>query len=177
MINQIVEAVSFVLNSEFGDGYKIYTEEAEQEMENPCFFVISSAPKKRIFRGRKYFRTNTFCIQYIPAAEDIQTECNRVIERLFSCLEYIRMDAALIRGKKMEPEVKDGVLYFFVNYDFFVYEKKETENRTFGRTAAAPFLCGGSGLFCRGPGQPGQGAGGGDASPSRRLRMLFVARH
>jgi hypothetical protein len=127
MINQIVEAVSLALNSEFGDGYKIYTEEVEQEMENPCFFVISSAPKKRIFRGRKYFRTNTFCIQYIPAAEDIQTECNRVIERLFSCLEYIRMDAALIRGKKMEPEVKDGVLYFFVNYDFFVYEKKEME--------------------------------------------------
>ena len=27
----------------------------------------------------------------------------------------------------MESEIKDGVLYFFLNYDFFVYKKEETE--------------------------------------------------
>ena len=124
MISQIVEAVSLALNKEFGDDYKIYTEEVEQDMENPCFFII---PRNTLFRGKKYFRSHIFCIQYIPSTENILTECNHVIERLFTCLEYISADGILIRGKKMEPEIKDGVLYFFVNYDFFTYKNKDAE--------------------------------------------------
>ncbi len=127
MISQIVEAVSLALNKEFGDDYKIYAEEAEQDMENPCFFVICNTPRNTLFRGKKYFRSHIFCIQYIPSTENILTECNHVIERLFACLEYISVDDILIRGKKMEPEVKDDVLYFFVNYDFFVYKSKDAE--------------------------------------------------
>ena len=127
MIDKIVKAISLALNEEFGDGYKIYTEGVEQDMENPCFFIICNAPRNTLFLGKKYFRPNIFCIQYIPSTEDIRAECNSVIERLFECLEYIRVDNRLIRGTKMEPEVKDGILYFFLNYDFFVYKKDETE--------------------------------------------------
>ena len=127
MIDQIIKGISLALDEEFGEGYKIYIEGVEQDMENPCFFIICNTPRNTPFLGRKYFRSNIFCIQYIPSTEDIRTECNRVTERLFECLEYIRVDGRIIRGTKMEPEVKDGVLYFFLNYDFFVYRKKETE--------------------------------------------------
>lgn len=127
MIDKIVKAVSLALNMEFGDGYKIYTEGVEQDMNSPCFFVICSAPRNTRFFNRKYFRSNIFCIEYIPSTEDILTECNEVIERLFECLEYIHVDGSLLRGSKMEPEVKDDVLYFFLNYDFFVYKKEEIE--------------------------------------------------
>lgn len=27
----------------------------------------------------------------------------------------------------MEPEIENGVLYFFLNYDFFVYKVEDTE--------------------------------------------------
>ena len=127
MIDKIVKAISLALNAEFGENYKIYTEGLEQEMENPCFFIICDAPRNALFFGKKYFRSNIFCIQYIPYTEDIRAECNGVTERLFECLEYIKVDDRLIRGKKMEPEVKDGILYFFLNYDFFVYRKKDAE--------------------------------------------------
>lgn len=127
MISKIVGAISHALNAEFGDNYKIYTEGIEQEMENPCFFIICNAPRYALFFGTKYFRTNIFCVQYIPYTEDIRAECNEVAERLFECLEYIKVDGRLIRGRKMEPEVKNGTLYFFLNYDFFVYRKKDVE--------------------------------------------------
>lgn len=127
MINDIVKAVSLVLKEEFGDSYKFYTEGEEQNMDAPCFFITCSAPRNTHLSNRKYFRSNIFCIQYIPSTEKIRAECNEVIERLFECLEYIKAGGSLLRGRKMEPEMKDGVLYFFLNYDFFVYKKEETE--------------------------------------------------
>jgi len=127
MINRIVEAISLALNNEFGDGYKIYTEEVTQGMENPCFFILCRTPKNTQFFNKKYFRSNMFCIQYIPSSENVKTECNAVTEQLFQCLEYLWIDGSLIRGTKMEPEMKDGILFFFLNYDFFVYKKEETE--------------------------------------------------
>ncbi len=127
MVDKIIKAISLALNQEFGDGYKNYTEGIEQDMDAPCFFIICSTPRKKLFFGRKYFRSNIFCIQYIPATEDIRAECNGITERLFECLEYINVDGVLLRGTKMEPEVREGTLYFFLNYDFFVYKQDEVE--------------------------------------------------
>ena len=127
MIDKIIKAVSLALNGEFGDSYKVYTEEVSQDMETPCFFIICDTPRAKLFFNRKYFRSNIFCIQYVPCTEDIRAECGEVTERLFGCLEYIRAGDFLLRGTKMEPETEDGILYFFVNYDFFVCREKDTE--------------------------------------------------
>lgn len=127
MIDKIIEGISLALSEEFGEDYKKYTEEVTQDLEKPCFFILCSTPKNELFFNRKYFRPNIFCIQYIPTTEDIRAECNEVIERLFQCLEYIKVEGSLIRGTKMEPEIENGVLYFFLNYDFFVYKVDDTE--------------------------------------------------
>lgn len=127
MIDQIIKAISLALNGAFGDDYTIYKEEAEQDMKEPCFFVICNTPKKRLFRGRKYFCSYDFCIKYVPSTGAVRAECNETIEKMFECLEYIRLGESLVRGKNMEPEIKDGILYFFVAYEFFVYKKTETE--------------------------------------------------
>ena len=37
------------------------------------------------------------------------------------------MDGTLLHGTKMEPEVKEDILYFFLNYDFFVYKQDQLE--------------------------------------------------
>ena len=39
MINSIIEAISIALNAEFGDDYTTYTEEQEQGLKEPCFFI------------------------------------------------------------------------------------------------------------------------------------------
>lgn len=129
MINSIIEAISISLNEEFGDGYETHMEEIKQGLEEPCFFITCLNPTTELFLGKRYFRTNQFCIQYFPETNEKQRECNGVAERMLQCLEYITIygEDKPIMGTKMKYEVVDGVLNFFVNYDCFI---RKTEQQT-----------------------------------------------
>lgn len=127
MINKIIGAISISLNSEFGDDYEIYTEKIEQGLKEPCFSVLCLNPTNDLFRNNKYFRNNQFCIQYFPSTDEPKAECNTVLERLFSCLEQITIvenetTSSLVRGSRMNGEMVDDVLNFFVNFNMFVYK-------------------------------------------------------
>lgn len=132
MINSILEAISIALNAEFGDDYKIYTEDVKQGLTEPCFFIYCVNPTHTLYLGLKdspqrYYRENQFCIQYFPAdAQGKKEECNTVAERLEFCLEWITVADDLVMGSKMQYEVVDGILFFFVNYNLFV--RKETDS-------------------------------------------------
>jgi len=129
MINSIIEAVRVALDGEFGKNYEIYTEEPGQGFKEPCFFIFCLKSANELFRGQKYFRRSQFCVRYFPESIGKQRENNDVAERMWQCLEYITIDGEgrPIRGTKMNYEVVDGVLNFFVNYDCFVY-KTERQN-------------------------------------------------
>ena len=129
MINKIIDGISISLNAEFGENYKIYTESIEQGLKEPCFFITCLNPTTELFLGKRYFRTNQFCIQYFPETNEKQRECNGVAERMLQCLEYITIygEDKPIMGTKMKYEVVDGVLNFFVNYDCFI---RKTEQQT-----------------------------------------------
>lgn len=60
--------------------------------------------------------------------EEIEKEINDVRERLFDCLEYINDEDDLLRGTNMNTQTVDGVLNFFVNYDFFVKKTTKKDN-------------------------------------------------
>lgn len=126
MINSIIEAISVSLDAEFG--YETHMEEIKQGLTEPCFFISCLNPTTELFLGKRYFRTNQFCIQYFPQShEDKQRECNDIAERLIWSLEYIDLDGNLTRGTEMKYEVVDGVLNFFVNYNCFIYRMEKTE--------------------------------------------------
>lgn len=129
MINSIIEAVSITLDAEFG--YETHMEEIKQGLAEPCFFISCLNPITRLFFGKRYFRTNQFCIQYFPESDDRQRECNAVAERLVWCLEYIMVKDDKFHGTDMKYEVIDGILHFFVNYDCFVYRTGENEAMEF----------------------------------------------
>lgn len=120
MINSIMDAISIALNSEFG--YENHVEEIEQDLKEPCFFIQCINPTTELFLGKRYFRSNQFCIQYFPESKKKQRECNAVAERMIDCLEYITVDGDKMRGTKMKHKVVDDVLNFFLNYDCFVYK-------------------------------------------------------
>ena len=136
MINSIIEAISISLNEEFGDGYETHMEEIKQGLKEPCFFITCLNPTTEPFLGKRYFRTNQFCIQYFPETNEKQRECNGVAERMLQCLEYITIygEDKPIMGTKMKYEVVDGVLNFFVNYDCFI---RKTEQQTAMETLQA----------------------------------------
>ena len=127
MINKIIDGISISLNNEFTDAYEIYTESIEQGFEEPCFCILCLNPTVTQFLGKRYFRTNQFCIHYFPSSDEKRSECNAIMERMVGALEYITVDGDLIRGTEMHCEFVDGVLSFFVNYDMFVYKNVVTE--------------------------------------------------
>ena len=126
MIEALTKAISIALHGEFGDSYKNYTEEVRQGLKEPCFFISCVHPTYTLFRGSRYRKENQFCIQYFPKNPcRAQEESNQVAERLFACLEIIRIDNRKIRGTKMEYEEVDGILNFFVHYDVFVQKQQD----------------------------------------------------
>ena len=127
MIQSIIDAISIAINAEFGDPYEIYTESVEQGFEEPCFSILCLNPAITQMVGKRYFRSNQFCIHYFPESSDERAECHAVAERLIGALEYITVDGDLCRGTGMHHEVTDGVLSFFVNYDMYVFKEEVAE--------------------------------------------------
>ena len=133
-INSIVEAIGAALSEEFGDEVTVYAEEIKQGLLEPYFFISCINPSDRQLLGNanrhflasRYYRENRFCIQYFPADENNgRQESYDKAERLFGCLEEITADGDLIRGTDMNFEYTDGILSFFVSYNFFVYKTRE----------------------------------------------------
>lgn len=127
MINKIIDGISVAINSEFGDPYEIYTESIEQGLIEPCFSILCLNPTINQKLGRRYFRTNQFCIHYFPSSSEKRSECQVVIERLISALEIINVGGDQCRGTGMHSEIEDDVLSFFVNYDMYIYKEQSTE--------------------------------------------------
>lgn len=129
MINKIIDGICIALNNEFGDSYEIYTESVEQGLKEPCFFINSLNPTNAQFLNNKYERTQPFCIQYFPSSSEKNYECNEVLEQLNQCLEYISVSDNLTRGTEMHGEMVDGILNYFIHYDFFVIKQEDAEER------------------------------------------------
>ena len=84
------------------------------------------------FPGKRYYKTNNFCIHYFPSSCNAANEFNNVSERLFNALEYINVDGDLTEGTSMSAETDDtGVLNFTVSYNMFV-RKVDTQTMMTG---------------------------------------------
>lgn len=130
MLNKIITGISQKLDEEFNteenQEYTIYTENVEQGLEEPCFFIFSLKPSNRQLAGNRYERKYPFDIHYFPKDEDnYNNEINEVAERLFTALEYITVDNNLVRGTSMNAEIVDNVLHFFIDFNMIV--RKEVE--------------------------------------------------
>lgn len=126
MTENIISAIGKTISLVFGSEYAVYEEEVKQGFSTPCFFIECDNPSERQFFGSRYFRENRFCITFFPDDDNGKNrECRQIAQGLFSCLEWLDLDGQVVMGRKMNYEIKDGVLFFYVNYDMFVYKKEE----------------------------------------------------
>ena len=127
MFSNIVDGISIKLNSIFGDGYEIYSEDVEQGLTEPCFFIKSLPVQNRRLLGKRKQRTYSFVITYFP--KNNNAEMQDVAEKLLDGLEYIILiTGEIIRGHSLEAEIVDGLLQFSVQYVVFLndYENEES---------------------------------------------------
>ena len=122
MIGKIIKGISTAIYNEFGDGYKIYEGELKQGIKEPCFFILCVESAQNLFLGQRYRHEHKFCIHFFNGQDIFPASLlHEIAERLYACLEHIEVDG-LYHGIKMYHEINDGVLQFFVNYNFYVYK-------------------------------------------------------
>jgi len=123
-VNDVINAVSGQLAEHFPNMPR-YGEEIKQGLNAPCFFIklLSGSQTREV--GRRYYRTQMMDIHYFPnPAKDQNEDAWDMAERLNDILEYIPFGSGVFRGSRMRGEIVDGVLHFFVNYDFHVMRPK-----------------------------------------------------
>ena len=101
MINGLINGIVRALNKEFNaesDTYEIYKEEIKQGLQEPAFFVQSINPSMNLFLGKRYFQQAHIVIEWITCDGDSKP----------------------LHGYNMHSELVDGVLNFFVDYEFFI---------------------------------------------------------
>lgn len=125
MVNTIIDAIASKLSSELGEGFTVYKERQEQGVNFPCFFIFLRSSNQKKMIGRRYFIEQKFTIEYHPGTDNKNSEIHDMVDRLNEILEYITAEGNLYRGTKMNCKVVNGILRFYVNYNFYVY--KETE--------------------------------------------------
>lgn len=123
MVNDIIGGIAIKIDSLFDDAV-IYTEGIEQGFREPCFFIkLLRASQKQIFNNR-YYLEHSLDVHFFPGAADKNNEMYEVATKLAE-LEYITSGGSLLRGTKMSYEAVDGVLHYFVQYNYFVYLTQE----------------------------------------------------
>ena len=122
-VNIVKDGVISTLKQRFPNT-KIYGEEIKQGFRAPCFFVKLFPVSQRQVVGRRYKRFHSFDIHYFGESNE---EMHDIADQLYDRMEYIPVNEDLLRGTKMNHEIVDGVLHFFVNYDFHIYKVTPAE--------------------------------------------------
>ncbi|WP_459611998.1 phage tail terminator family protein [Clostridium botulinum] len=123
-INDLRIGINQVLDKEFPNT-AIYNEEIEQGFEEPCFFikVLSSGQDKEL--NIRYKKNISFDIHYFSDKEDINLDCNDMVDKLYEVLEYVKVNNSLYRSSEMTHEVIDGVLHFMLQFNYHVLKEIE----------------------------------------------------
>ena len=121
MINDIISGVTAAIGKEFGEGYEIYTENVEQGLKEPCFFVMVLEPSLKRYIGNRYLLTVPLDVHYFPAGKRQKADINDAVMRLQCILERISLlNGDLLNGSDMHFEIVEDVLHFFTTYKMVV---------------------------------------------------------
>jgi len=126
LTKDIIDGVSVKLNELFGDGYKIYTNNVEQGLEMPCFFIKTLPSNKKKLIGNRY--ENELNLVIHTMLEEKLEELNNISDKLYE-LEYITLlNHDMLKGYNMKTEISDDVLLFFITYKYFTYKEIQKKN-------------------------------------------------
>ena len=129
MVNDTLNAVTGQLHTTFGDGYKYYVENVEQNLTKPCFTVDLIIPLQRSKSPTLYDRTMPVVIHYFTDdTKDTKKDCYAIAEQLIECLEYLPFNNTILRGEDISWEMVDDVLQVFVTYRFTTKKATSVED-------------------------------------------------
>lgn len=119
MVNGILDAITTQLHTTFGDSYRYYVENVEQNLTKPCFTIDTIIPLQRSKSPILYDRTMPMIIHYhTDDKKDTKKDCYVKAEQIVECLEYLPFENTIIRGEDISSQIVDDVLQVFITYKF-----------------------------------------------------------
>lgn len=119
MVNSLLNAVTKQLGTTFGNTYKYYVEDVEQNLVKPCFTVDTLIPSQRSKSKVLYDRTVPMIVHYFSdSKQTLKSDCYAMGERIVECLEYLPFKNTTLRGEDISWQIVDDVLQIFITYRF-----------------------------------------------------------
>lgn len=124
MLNSIVDAISIKLNSVFGDGFEIYSNNVEQGLLEPCFFIQHLSTSNKPYIGKRKERTYSFDVHYFTDKD--KDDLMAVSDEMLDALEYITLVGGdMLRGLNLDAQIIDDVLHVNVQYSAILTKTEE----------------------------------------------------
>ncbi len=121
MLNDIITGIAKALGTTFGSEYRVYKNDVQQGLTEPCFFIAALKPEQTPLRGDRAVWQHPFDVLYFPKEPGTNEKLYNAAEQLMGALRYITLpNGDLLRGTSVSYEAADGVLHFFVTYSMFV---------------------------------------------------------
>lgn len=125
MLNEVIKGVSMALGTAF-EGRYIYQNDVKQGLDPPCFFIGVLKPEFTPLLGNRANSVNPLDVRFMPLDPANNAEMVNVAWELFEVLEFITLpNGDQLHGTGMNYEIVDGVLHFYVNYNFTVIRPVE----------------------------------------------------
>ena len=119
MVTDVLNAISTQLYTTFGNTYRYYVEDVEQNLTKPCFTIDTIIPLQRSKSPILYDRTMPMVIHYFTDdKKDTKTDCYAKAEEIVECLEYLPFKNTILRGEDISWQIVDEVLQVFITYKF-----------------------------------------------------------
>lgn len=136
MVNRIIYGISNALSKSF-QGVRIYVDNVEQGLEEPCFFIVPLISKEKPLLDVRAMRSISFDVHYFTRSGNLDLQATastlyRVLKRITLLKEntFEGESEEMLNGFNMRHEVVDGVLHFFVDYKPLIrYEKDPVEKQ------------------------------------------------
>lgn len=128
VIDEIITGMAATINKTFNNKYPIYTNNQQQSLEKPCFFIkdLNGERNREIGLQNRFYKDELNFVIIGYTLDGNTKILNDMIENLCE-LEYIELsDKTLVRADKLHHKIEDGILHFFVDYKLFI-KKNNTE--------------------------------------------------
>lgn len=129
MVNKVLDSITKQLHTTFGDSYRYYVEDIEQNLTKPCFTIDTIIPLQRSKSPVLYDRTMPMVVHYFTSnKKDTKKDCYSMAEQLTECLEYLPFENTTLRGEDISWQITDDVLQLFVTYKFTTMKVTSNED-------------------------------------------------
>lgn len=126
-LNGVVQSVAAALTARFPE-LPVYTERGPEGFPAPCLFVQLLKSEQTRELNRRFKRTYSLDVQFVPAAERSRESAYDMAEQLCELFSTLPANDGLSHGSGMSTEWKDdGTLHLYLTFQHLVWSTAEEE--------------------------------------------------